>query len=172
MSSRSLDPLLNVLSTLTRAELDDAKFGETVLVKRIFPDDRFDLAPTLANGEDDPAIARNLAARDEEITGSVVLLQEPDVRGHVRVDFREVGLVDEFDDEHGDAVGNRDPSSVRGCNLRGYTSGLLLLLKTFQRLGYFVRYIDIPAAIISHIAEPWSSIYRLHQHEYKRLRGF
>ena len=30
--------------------------------------------------------------------------------------------------------------------------GLLLLLKTFQRLGYFVRYIDIPAAIISHIA--------------------
>jgi hypothetical protein len=29
--------------------------------------------------------------------------------------------------------------------------GLLLLLKTFQRLGYFVRYIDIPAAIISHI---------------------
>jgi hypothetical protein len=30
--------------------------------------------------------------------------------------------------------------------------GLLLLLKTFQRLGYFVRYIDIPAAISSHIA--------------------
>ena len=30
--------------------------------------------------------------------------------------------------------------------------GLLLLLKTFQRLGYFVRYVDIPAAIISHIA--------------------
>jgi Domain of unknown function (DUF4158) len=50
--------------------------------------------------------------------------------------------------------------------------GLLLLLKTFQRLGYFVRYVDIPAAIISHIAEPWSSIYRWHQHEYKRLRGF
>jgi hypothetical protein len=30
--------------------------------------------------------------------------------------------------------------------------GLLLLLKTFQRLGYFVRYAEIPAAIISHIA--------------------
>jgi hypothetical protein len=30
--------------------------------------------------------------------------------------------------------------------------GLLLLLKTFQRLGYFVRHIDIPAAIISYIA--------------------
>ena len=30
--------------------------------------------------------------------------------------------------------------------------GLLLLLKTFQRLGYFVRYAEIPTAIISHIA--------------------
>ena len=29
--------------------------------------------------------------------------------------------------------------------------GLLLSLKTFQRLGYFVRYEDIPASIISHI---------------------
>jgi hypothetical protein len=30
--------------------------------------------------------------------------------------------------------------------------GLLLLLKTFQRLGYFVRCAEIPAAIISHVA--------------------
>jgi Domain of unknown function (DUF4158) len=30
--------------------------------------------------------------------------------------------------------------------------GLLLLLKTFQRLRLFVRYAEIPAAIISHIA--------------------
>lgn len=30
--------------------------------------------------------------------------------------------------------------------------GLLLLLKTFQRLGYFVRYSDIPAPIVQHIA--------------------
>ncbi len=30
--------------------------------------------------------------------------------------------------------------------------GLLLLLKTFQRLGYFARYGDIPAPIVGHIA--------------------
>ena len=30
--------------------------------------------------------------------------------------------------------------------------GLLFLLKTFQRLGYFVRCAEIPAAIISHVA--------------------
>lgn len=30
--------------------------------------------------------------------------------------------------------------------------GLLLLLKTFQRLGYFVRYGDIPTTIVHHIA--------------------
>jgi TnpA family transposase len=29
--------------------------------------------------------------------------------------------------------------------------GLLLLLKTFQRLGYFVRYTEIPASIVAHI---------------------
>jgi hypothetical protein len=31
-----------------------------------------------------------------------VLLQEPDVRGHVRVNLREVCLVDELNDEHTD----------------------------------------------------------------------
>jgi hypothetical protein len=31
--------------------------------------------------------------------------------------------------------------------------GLLLLLKTFQRLGYFVRYADIPQPIVQHIAQ-------------------
>src|ERR1051326_8819060 len=30
--------------------------------------------------------------------------------------------------------------------------GLLLLLKTFQRLGYFVRYADVPERIVRHIA--------------------
>ena len=30
--------------------------------------------------------------------------------------------------------------------------GLLLLLKTFQRLGYFVPYAEIPLPIVSHIA--------------------
>lgn len=31
--------------------------------------------------------------------------------------------------------------------------GLLLLLKTFQRLGYFARYADMPAPIVRHIAD-------------------
>jgi hypothetical protein len=30
--------------------------------------------------------------------------------------------------------------------------GLLLLLKTFQRLGYFVRYAEIPAPIVRHVS--------------------
>jgi hypothetical protein len=30
--------------------------------------------------------------------------------------------------------------------------GLVLLLKTFQRLGYFVPYAEIPSLIVSHIA--------------------
>lgn len=30
--------------------------------------------------------------------------------------------------------------------------GLLLLLKTFQRLGYFVRYAQVPAVIVRHIS--------------------
>jgi hypothetical protein len=37
----------------------------------------------------------------------VVLLQEPDMRGHVRVNFPNVGLVDKLDDEH------RDPACIK-----------------------------------------------------------
>jgi hypothetical protein len=31
------------------------------------------------------------------------------------------------------------------------SAGLLLLMKTFQRLGYFAAYADIPAPIVRHI---------------------
>ena len=55
---------------------------------------------TLTDGDDDSTIARDLAARDEEIPRRVVLLQERDVRAHVRVDFRERNLVLKLDDEH------------------------------------------------------------------------
>jgi Domain of unknown function (DUF4158) len=44
------------------------------------------------------------------------------------------------------------PSASEHARKPGLQVGLLLLLKTFQRLGHFIRYIDIPAAIISHIA--------------------
>jgi len=92
---------LNVVRSLAGSELDDAKVSETVLVERILLDDTFDFSSTLPDGQDDPAISGYFTARDEEIAGSVVLLQETDVSGHVRVDFDEVALVDKFDDEHG-----------------------------------------------------------------------
>jgi hypothetical protein len=95
-----LDPLLNVERSLAGAELDDPKVRKPVLEKWIFLDDGFDLQSILANGQDDPAISRYLSTRDQEIAGGVVLLQENDVRGHVRVNFGEVGLVGKLDDEH------------------------------------------------------------------------
>src|SRR5262249_18462803 len=67
LGSGRLDPLLNVVRALARAELDDAKVGEAVHVKRVFLDDGFDFPPALAHGEDDAAIARDLSARNEEI---------------------------------------------------------------------------------------------------------
>jgi len=80
---------------------DDAKVSETMLVKRIFLDDRFDFVSTLAQGQDDAAIPWYFSTRDEKVTGSVVLLQELDVRSHVRVNFTQVSFIDELDNEHG-----------------------------------------------------------------------
>ena len=62
--------------------------------------DGLDLRSTLTDGEDDAAVAWNLPAGDQEGAGGVVLLQEHDMRRHVRVDLREVDLVGELDDEH------------------------------------------------------------------------
>ena len=58
------------------------------------------LFAALAEREDDAAVARDLAARDEEFAAGVVLLQERHVGTHVRVDFLQVRLIDELDDEH------------------------------------------------------------------------
>ena len=93
-------PFLNVVSALAGSELNDSKVGEIVHIKRIFLDDGFDLPSILADGQDDPAISRFLSTRHQEVASSVVLLQENDVRGHVCVNFREVGFVDKFNDEH------------------------------------------------------------------------
>jgi hypothetical protein len=101
IGSVPVQPLLNVVGTLARSELNDAKIGEIVLVERVFLDDGFDLPSTFADSQDDPAISRYLSTRDQEVAGAVVLLQEHDVSGHVRVNFGEVGFVDKFDDEHG-----------------------------------------------------------------------
>ena len=94
------DSFREIVCTLARSELNDAKIREAVRVKRVFLDDGLDLLPILAHGQDDPSVPRDLSARDEEISGSVILVQKRDVRGHVRVDFGEVNLVRELDDEH------------------------------------------------------------------------
>jgi hypothetical protein len=71
-----------------------------VLAKRIFLHDGFDLVAVLAERQDDAAVARNLAARDEESSGSVMLLQECHMGAHARVDLGEIRFVNELDDEH------------------------------------------------------------------------
>jgi hypothetical protein len=101
LAAISSDPFLNVVRALAGSELDDPKVGEAVLVKRIFLDEGFDLPSAGADGQDDPAVSRDLPTRDQKIAGSIVLLQENDMRGHVRVDFGEGDLVGKFDDEHG-----------------------------------------------------------------------
>ena len=89
-----LDPFLNIVSSLAGSELDDPEVRQIVHAKRIFLDDGFDLPSTFAeDGQDDPAISRYLPARDQEMAGRVVLLQEHAVLGHVRVNFCEVALV-------------------------------------------------------------------------------
>ena len=94
LKSSSLDAFLDVVGTLAGAEFDDPEFGQAVLDERILLDDAFDLLTVPANRQDDSPIARNLPPRDEEIPGRVILLQEPDVRGHPRVYFLEWNLVD------------------------------------------------------------------------------
>jgi hypothetical protein len=105
--SGCVEPRLNVVGPLAGSEFDDAKVGKTVPMKWIFLDDGFDVLPTLADGQDDPTISRYLSTRDQEVAGRVVFLQKPDVRSHVRVNFIEAGLVNEFDDEH------REPACIK-----------------------------------------------------------
>jgi hypothetical protein len=95
------DPFLNVVRALTGSKLDDPEIGQALLAKRVFVDDRFDFATVPSNRQDNPAISRYLSTRDQEIARGVILLQEDDVRGHVRVNLGEVGLVYELDHEHG-----------------------------------------------------------------------
>jgi hypothetical protein len=97
----STDQLLNVVRALTCSKLDNAKIGETELVKRVFLDDGLDLFPALAHSEDDASIPRYLSSRDQEIARGIILFQKGDVRAHVGVDLGEARFVGELDDEHG-----------------------------------------------------------------------
>jgi hypothetical protein len=83
-------------------------------------DDGFDLLPSLAHSQDDPTLSRYLSARNEKIAGGVVLLQETDVRSHVRVDLLQAGLVDELDDEHGAQACIKRTPEVQPPQLRGF----------------------------------------------------
>src|SRR5262245_58878421 len=99
-ASRRIEALLDVVGALAGAELDDADVGEAARAERILAHDRVDLLAARADRENDAAVARDLAARDEEMSGGIVLLQELHVRRHVRVDLRQRHLVDQLDDEH------------------------------------------------------------------------
>src|SRR5690606_26550543 len=94
------DELAHVLGALTRAKLDDSKVGEIALDERVLHDDRLYLLLVISDRKDDAAHARDLAARNQEVAGGVVLVQERHVRAHVRIDLSKVRLVDELDDEH------------------------------------------------------------------------
>ena len=52
---------------LARSELDDAKVGQPVPVKRILADDALDVLPVPARRHDDPAVSRDLPARDQKL---------------------------------------------------------------------------------------------------------
>ena len=57
----AVDPRLNVIGPLARAELDDAHVGEPALAERIFAHDRFDVLAALARRDNDSTIARDFS---------------------------------------------------------------------------------------------------------------
>src|SRR5262249_46078169 len=94
------DTLRHVVGALARAKLDDPEVGEAMTMERILAHDTLDLLAVLSNGENDAPLARDLASGNEEASGLVVLVQEGDVGLHRRIDFAEVDLVCELDEEH------------------------------------------------------------------------
>src|ERR1051325_1148755 len=101
LSALSLDPLSNVFTLLARAELDDAHLRQAVFAERIVSRDLLDLLSTGSHGDDNAAVAWNLAAGDQKVARCVILLEELHVGAHVRIDFGQWGLVTKLDDEHG-----------------------------------------------------------------------
>jgi PadR family transcriptional regulator len=133
-SPSSLDSFLNILRPLARSKLNDAKVGEPALHERIFADDRFDLLHILADRDDDSTVSWNLSTRDQEVAGGVVLLQEDDVGGHIRVDFSERDLVHELDDIHG-----RPSLQHRRVGVKKNNPETLVRLLEEPRLFYSVK---------------------------------
>ena len=88
------------LGVLARSKLDDSKISQCVTMKRILGQDGLELRTRLAEGHDDAARAWDLPSLDDERPLRVVFAQVRHVRRHVRVDFGEIHLVRELDDEH------------------------------------------------------------------------
>jgi len=101
VAPRLPDPLWDVVRALAGSKLDDANVREAMPAERIFFHDGGDVLRRFANGQNDPTDARYLPPGDEEIPRGVVLLEERDMGGHVRVNLGEGRLVGEFDHEHG-----------------------------------------------------------------------
>ena len=70
----------------------------------------------LADGQNDPAIARIFATGNQKIPFRIVPVEEGDMRGHMCVDFGQIGLVDEFDHEHAQKLARsaRAPKCILG----------------------------------------------------------
>src|SRR5260221_12523523 len=77
----------DVLGALARAELDHARVGEPFPAERNLRDDCLDLLPAVRDRDDDAAVARDLAAGDDEVSRRVVLLEEPPMGRHAPVDL-------------------------------------------------------------------------------------
>ena len=90
----------DVLGPLADPEFDHPRRGESTRNERVELRDRFDLGPVAADRQDDPAVARDLAAGGDEVAGRVVRVDEPHVGAHTGIEAREIGRVRELDDEH------------------------------------------------------------------------
>src|SRR5260221_10285324 len=90
----------HVVGELARPEFNQPKVGQATSHERIARDDRLYFLLALAGGDDDAAVARNLASRHQERAARVMLLEELHMRGPGRIDRRQWRLVGELDDEH------------------------------------------------------------------------
>src|SRR3982750_1911662 len=80
------DALRHVVCLLAGAELDHPRGSETARGKGILSGDRLYLLATVTRRENDPAVAWDLAPRDQEVARGVVLLEKAHVRLHLGVD--------------------------------------------------------------------------------------
>ena len=93
-----------IVGALAGPEFEDPIVRKPARDEWIGTHDAVDLLSIVSDGDDDPTVARDLAARDQEPPGLVLLAQKHHVLLHRCIDECEVDLVDELDDEHGGSV--------------------------------------------------------------------